>query len=353
MNRYQAMMEQMPVPEGQAERLKERVLAFTPPARRPYRPRNLAQKVLLAALLLLLLTVSVGAAVEMVPWDRIFTERFGSAAADSPAARSVFQNVEVTSVCGDVTLTVRQALGDEKTLYLLVDYQLPADADMNAVQSAWEAGEGPVCTLDVFSGGEVCWDDIRGMDCEAVRTMLLDRELHYSGSVETVAFDRDSRTLTMLLSCNFLKKVSLHKPLTLLADLPEAVLDGEMVPMADHPAVVTFQPGYTARTRDGKQRSDGVTYRAELTPLALTVEARGYDSQKIRTGIQMGLDTVLIYRDGTEVPLATKNMGYGSGTGMGLTGVIYRADFTVDFPEPVDASAVRAVRVGEVEIYLR
>ena len=91
-------------------------------------------------------------AEELVPWDALFTERFGAGAADSPAAEGVFQNVDVTSVCGDVTLTVRQALGDEKTLYLLLDYQLPESVDMEMVQTAWEERNGPLSNVRLYSG---------------------------------------------------------------------------------------------------------------------------------------------------------------------------------------------------------
>ena len=86
-------------------------------------------------------------AEELVPWDALFTERFGAGAADSLAAEGVFQNVDVTSVCGDVTLTVRQALGDEKTLYRLLDYQLPENVDMEVVQAVWEERNGPLSNV--------------------------------------------------------------------------------------------------------------------------------------------------------------------------------------------------------------
>ena len=95
---------------------------------------------------------AAGTAAESVPWDALFTERFGAGAADSPAAEGVFQNVDVTSVCGDVTLTVRQALGDEKTLYLLLDYQLPESVDMEMVQTAWEERNGPLSNVRLYSG---------------------------------------------------------------------------------------------------------------------------------------------------------------------------------------------------------
>ena len=51
-----------------------------------------------------------------------------------------------------MTLTVRQALGDEKTLYLLLDYQLPESVDMEMVQTAWEERNGPLSNVRLYSG---------------------------------------------------------------------------------------------------------------------------------------------------------------------------------------------------------
>lgn len=90
------------------------------------RPRSFARKVLLAAVVAALLTVSVGAAAVIAHWDRLFVERFGPEAETSALGQSVFQEVNVTSVCDDVTLTVRQALTDGKTVSLILDYQLPS-----------------------------------------------------------------------------------------------------------------------------------------------------------------------------------------------------------------------------------
>ena len=108
----------------------------------------MARKAAVAAVLALALTVSVGAAL-LVEWDAIFTARFGPEAAGSPVAESLFQKVGVTSSCGDVTLTVREAVGDSKSVYLILDYRLPDSVDRAAVQAAWDSETAQVGCPDV------------------------------------------------------------------------------------------------------------------------------------------------------------------------------------------------------------
>ena len=348
MNRYGEMMERLPVPEDQAERLKARVLAAEPEKkRRAYRPRSFVKNVLLAAALVVLLAATAGTAAELVPWDALFTERFGAGAADSPAAEDVFQNVGVTSVCGDVTLTVRQALGDEKTLYLLLDYHLPESVDMEMVQVAWKERNGPLSNVRLYSGA-VDWADIQGMSSrEAMRT-LAGEDLGFSGSVETVEFDADSRTVTMLAICSFSDKVPLGKPVTVLVWEPSVEWKGEWVDLTDHAAVITFQPSYTARAKEGQKRKDGVTYTVELTPLSIKVENAGDREADLYTMWQLRQKIALVYQDGTEAPI--RDFSPTGGGGKGTSGDRHYESCELLLKKLVDTDRVEAVRVGDLEI---
>lgn len=350
MNRYQNMMEQVPIPAGQAGRLKAAVLAAEPEKkRRVYRPRSLAKKLLLAAALALALAVTAGAAGEIVPWDQIFVERFGEDASAAPVAEDVFQNVDTVSVCGDVTLTVRQAIGAEKTLYLLLDYQLPESADIEAVVAAWEQQEGPSCArVEFLGGGEADWADIEGLDAQQVGRLFKER-FGYSGVTETLEFDRETRTLTYMISASFLDKIPSRKALTLLVEPPEIRVGEEYMPLADHSAIVTFQPSWTARTKTGRTTNGGVTYTVELSPLSVAVKASG-EKSAIPSGLMLRQKTVLLYRDGTEVPV--KTLGPDCGYGEGFSGFVYYTSCTAMFRKFVDTSAVRAVCVGDAEIPL-
>ena len=72
MSRVAYRVKELPVPAGQGERLKQRVLAAGGAERKaaPYRPWSLARKALLAAVAAAVLAASVGAASKLVPGTR-------------------------------------------------------------------------------------------------------------------------------------------------------------------------------------------------------------------------------------------------------------------------------------------
>lgn len=79
MNRYHESMEHCAPPPELEEQLREAVLSAEPePQARTavYRPRGFFRKALLAAVLIVTLTVSAGAVV-IANWDAILASRFG------------------------------------------------------------------------------------------------------------------------------------------------------------------------------------------------------------------------------------------------------------------------------------
>lgn len=357
MNRYETMMERIAPPGGQAERLRRRVLAAAPAAKgRPYRPRSLGRKLALAAVLAAVLTATAGVAAELTAWDTLLAARFAPGAADNAVAREVFQDINVTALCGDVTLTVRQAVGDAQTLYLLMDYQLPETADLDAIQAQWDTGAGPTPPRFDLFGGTADWGDIRNMKEATARLTLASKlpSLLGSGMTETVAFDRERRTLTYLLSHALLEKVSPRKPVTLLVSPPQMDQGEEWRPLATSMALLTFQPTYTAQMKQGRAAADGVRYTAKLTPLALRLEMKS--GEQVPTGLALGQHAALILADGTERPVNSLRMGdsgsTGSGVSSGVFGDTYRASCTVSLREPLSLDDVVAVRVWDTKIPL-
>ena len=141
MKLYHSAMEHCVPPEGLEERLRQRVLSAAPQTQRKhvFRPRGYVRKAVLAAVLAVILTISAGAAV-LLGWDKVFSRRFGEEAAQTPMGQAALQDVFVSSVCDDVTLTVRQALVSDKTIYLVLDYQLPDTVDRAWLQQHPESG---------------------------------------------------------------------------------------------------------------------------------------------------------------------------------------------------------------------
>ena len=381
MNRYHDVMDRCAPPPELEARLRERVLAARPApqaGRRIFRPRGFFRKALLAAVLAVGLTVSAGAAV-VANWDAILTSRFGAWAASTPMGQAAFQEVHVTSVCDDVTLTVRQALVSEKSLYLILDYQLPDTVDRAAVQQADSSPSSdhmivPV-PVDYYLTGDFSWEDLKAADQKKwsgldwtdytsygdythggnfLWTYSLSK--HSSGSSGQVAsqgYDPDTNTLTYL--CSITAESSdldfTQQPLTLLVSPPVLDIDGIETALADHPALLTFQPEALSQTLTGAWQEDGRSIRADVSPLAISVEiSGGTPYRKIQ---ELKQDTSLVLRDGTVQPVSALTSGLtGGGSRGGEGGTYTSASFTTQFRELLDVSQVTAVRVGDVTIPL-
>lgn len=375
MRNYREAMERCPLPEGMKERLESSVLQTCGSRRagRTIRPWSLARRVLAAAILLALLTASVGAAV-MIDWDQAFTDRLGGNAAASPVAGGLFQNVEASEVCGDVTLTVRQALRDEQTVYLLVDYQLPKSADADAVAAAWkQKGSGCVKLrsglfgFGLYTGVTAEWREAAPLledtspliGGERVRGLLEERQREAGkktegrggpglGFYEVTGFDPETRTLRLLFTFGPGDWSAPEEPLTLLVDVP--VLE-EWLELADHPAFVTFYAVRAAQGRTGGRMADRTAWSVELSPLSFSVKAEGMRSDLNRTYLQRE-KFVLIYQDGREEPLEDLGGELLYGESERQPEGRYGAFCETVFHTLLDPGQVRAVRWGKWEIPL-
>lgn len=234
---------------GLEERLLEN-LGETQHRAKLLRPRSFARKVLLAAVVATLLTVSVGAAAVIAHWDRLFVERFGPEAETSALGQSAFQEVNVTSVCDDVTLTVRQAPADDKTVSLILDYQLPS--------VELEGAEQPTLPTICFCTGKTTWED-------------------FSFSAQ---------------------------PLTLVV-LPLKLTDGKA--LTDHPAVLSFQPIQNARTMTGEYQAEDSRFQSKVTVSTFTLSVESwYGCSNCET---LREDTSLVFRDESVVPVTELSTG--------------------------------------------
>lgn len=358
MNRYLNMVEQIPIPAGQVERLRQAVAAAEPKGRR-HRLR-LGRRTLLAAALAAGLLVSAGAAMAAADWDPVFLERFGVSSQNMPGAAGLFQDVNAVNVCGDVTLTVRQALGDRKNLYLLLDYQLPEDTDSEAVAAAEHL---PPMRILLYKGQTITWEDVQDRSFE-------DAQLAFGWGdascqwTHTLDFNPETRTLTCLLECDFsewsLWSKLLNAPISLLVEPPEIEAGGEAMPLADHLAAVSFKPSFDVDTRSGKAKAAGTAYRVELSLLSCQIRMRGDAVPGIGPDAHDSfLDSIVFrFRDGTEA--AAKDLtqsGSGASSSSSYTrhadgSQTGKAAFNLEFANFIDPASVEAVLVGDLEITL-
>ena len=373
MKRYHDAMEHCAPPPELEARLREKVLSAERAARPAvYRPRGFFRKAVLAAVIAAALTVSVGAAV-LVNWDAIFSDRFGPEGAETPMAEKAFQEVGVTSICDDVALTVRQALVSEKTVYLVLDYHLPDTVDRTLVQQA-DSSDGDSIRppqIGYYPIGGVSWEDLKAADQE--KWAALDWTdftsygnythggnalwaHHLSGSssqVESWGYDPEANALTYLCSVTA-KDGELDftaQPLTLLVTPPVLWVDGAGTAVADHPAILTFQPAAVGQTLTGARQESGRTIQVSVSPFAVSVTVSGgAPYQEIG---ELRADTALVYRDGTIQPVSELTTGLtGGGSRDGAGGAYHSAAFISQFDELLDVSRVEAVRVGDVTVPL-
>ena len=92
-------------------------------------------------------------------------------------AEKAFQPVNMTSVCDDVTLTIREALVDEKSIYLILDYQLPDSVDPETVEIAYNSRENtqkddiklPMVTY--YATDDIAWEDLKAAEQDTWATL--------------------------------------------------------------------------------------------------------------------------------------------------------------------------------------
>ena len=374
MKLYQSAMEHCAPPEGLEERLRQRVLTAPPPEKRQvFRPRGFFRKAALAAVLAVILTVSAGAALG---WNAILSGRFGELAASTPMGQAAFQDVFVTSVCDDVTLTVRQALVSDDTIYLVLDYQLPDTVDRAWLQEICESEDAHIYPPDVsyFATGDVSWEELKASegdiwanldwsDFTSYGEYLHDTVLepyHFakgsSSETATQGYDPEANTLTYLLRYTTESDTQTlgGQPLTLLVSPPRTMgADGVVTALADQPAILTFQPEYVSQTLTGtwQDPESGQTVNVTLSPFAIQVESHLGTFTGTRDLYQA---TALVFQDGTVTPLKGLVQGLGGSTS-GPTDAPYptSVSFSTSFLDLLDVSQVTAVQVGDATIQMK
>lgn len=384
MNRYHESMEHCAPPPELEEQLREAVLSAEPePQARTavYRPRGFFRKALLAAVLAVVLTLSVGAAV-LVDWDDIFTGYFGPDAAETPMAEKAFQKVNVISVCDDVAVTIREALVSEMNLYLILDYRLPDTVDRELVEMAYESEDWQANCIDLpdisyYLTGDISWEELKAADqdrwadidwtdytsycgyVERAGSSLADfRLINYtsgsSGGSESQGYDMETNTLTYLFhiavksgSADFTAQ-----PVTVLLTPPVLRVDGVDTAVTDHPALVTFQPTGSSQTLTASYQQDGVFVQTVLSPFSIHVQLTG---NTVYEGLEdLRAATSLVLTDGNALPVQElTRSGLSGSTGSRPDEALpFSLSFSCSFQHLLDVSQVAAVQVGDIQIPL-
>ena len=362
MNRYHDAMERCAPPEDLRERLEESVLSARPERAKTYRPRRKKTAVLLLAAVLLLTT---GAATI---WDPLFVRRFGPQAALSALGGAVFQELNVTSVCDDVSLTVTQALCSDRTIHYILEYRLP---------DGFSLGEGEYLSSpgrDLYYGtGDYTWEEFKAAEGDIWQNYDWSTNLSFgdyfdrdgfvlgpydlthskdgngntSGSGRSKGYDPETNTITWMFSYDFNTGWDLtEQPMTILVTPPcIETEDGTRTAVTDHPAIVTFQPAYDGPQALHAALEEGdVNISATLSTFSLSLEAKGMDYPYYEDMVK---DTRLVTRDGSEKRVSLMGLTGGGG------GIENEEVWTtVPFIGLTDPSDIAAIRMGDYELPL-
>lgn len=370
---YHDAMEHCAPPEGMRERMEQNVLSARPEKTRTYRPRRKKTALVLLAAVLLLATSAT------TIWDPLFVRRFGPQAALTALGGAVFQEVDVTSVCDDVSLTVTQALCSDKTIYLLLSYQLP---DGVQAEEGWTDYPG---VIEWYGTGDYTWEEFKAAEGELWKDYDWSDYLSYAkyfqpqehedyifepynlkrmkpgtvssgsggGSGSCKGYDPETNTITWMFSHDFDSGWRLNEqPLTILVTPPCLKnADGTKTAVTDHPAIVTFQPAYDGpQARSAVLEEGDVKITATLSTFSLSLEAQGmgypwYDD--------MVKDTRLVTKDGQEKAVSLMGVtGGGSGIADVDSGEAKEVSTTIHFIGLTDPREFVALRMGDYELPL-
>lgn len=377
MNPYYDAMEHCAPPEGLRERMEQAALTAQPQNAKTFKPKGFRKKRTAALLLAAALIFTTGAASI---WDPLLVRRFGPQAAMSYIGGAVFQEVNVTSVCDDVSLTVTQALCSDKSFYLLVEYKLPDGFDAGGGSVGWSE------LREYYATGDYTWEEFKALEGDqwsqydwtdytscgdytswtehedyifAPYNLLRRKEdtvcssqCSGSGSFKE-GYSPETNSITWMLSYDFDTGWNLNEqPLTILISPPILrAEDGTETAVTDHPAIVTFQPAYDGpQTLTGHYEEGDIELKATLSPFALTLEAAGMGYPYYEDMVK---DVRLVTRDGAEKQVSL--MGYtngGGGIGDTETGESLEVSTTVHFVLITDTSDFTALRIGDCEVPL-
>ena len=293
-------------------------------------------------------------------------------------AEKAFQPVNVSSVCDDVTVTIREALVSEQTVYLILDYQLPDTVDRELVESVeqnheWQVNSIDLPNISLYLTGDVSWEDLKAADQDrwadidwteqpsaretVSESTLLEAERRSSGSmrIESQGYDSDTNTLTYLYSVT-VRSTDLDftaQPLTLAVTPPVLWIDGTPQAVTDHPALVTFQPSAVSQTLNGSLQRDDFYAQVTLSPFAISLKVGNLSgSLPYQSHGDLLRSISLVLRDGTIQSVSELVMGLGGGGNLGEDDRYTSLSLSSQFRELLDVSQVTAVRVGDVTIPL-
>lgn len=243
------------------------------------------------------------AAYAIINWDPLFSRYFSSSKTEIEQMQNELQNVIAVSKCGDVTLSVRQTLGNEHVIYIVFDAILPDYVDLEKILPE-ENDNLSIMPADIlFFKTKASYGAIKDMSFQEAESYLSDYGLRgLRIMTENASVNYATNTLTFFCSVYTDEFSMTEKDITMLISSFTAQTEaGDKLVIAG-PFLISWQvenkgPIYQYTINEGELKA-GVISISNFT-LNITLYHANYQSTE-----EFMKDISVIRKDGTTANLS-------------------------------------------------
>ncbi len=284
-----------------------------------------------------------------VVWDARLVEQFKPTEAMMQEMKTEIQEVNVESVCGDVTLKVGQTLGNEKDLCIVLDIGFSDGVPLqDMLLNGTEMGEDDrveMGSIRLYSG-KITYDEIVGMPLVAVSNKYRDREESFNCYMRTEGPDLERNTIPFLVGFEAGTRNTLPQgEVTLFIEDITLLTGGEERLLGEGPFVISWNLENAGEVETFILRGEGEAEigRGYISPFSICVELDSSDY----SSMDEFADTVKIILETREDldPRGSSGGNYESPNG--------KVEYSVSLREMLDMNTVRGVRAGDNVIIFR
>lgn len=307
--------------------------------------RGLKITMLLVLSLTLVLLFSSCASRPNVIWDDTFTQELNPDADIMQKLSGSVQNIDLQSSRDDVTVHVKQTLGDAKTLYIALDIILPGERDHRDAELESNDSVAPysitprVCEL---VAGPVEYSDIKDLTPALIEHLYFSKRIMIGdgSGVALVQTSITENTFSYLMYLSGDDKFFIPDTITLI--IGDFSVSKDDMEIASYPEIhlISWTPTNdaplvekTITTKDNK-----IIGSVLLSPFSFSGKVFSSDYETIDEFYQ---SIYFIQQDGTEF---MPKKYHGSGGGFSLPGGAASQNFL--FAQPLDIDTIKEIQIG-------
>lgn len=297
-------------------------------------------------LLLTLLCLSACTSDSEVVWDETFIQELNPDAEIMKQLSSAVQDIDLTSTRDDVTVHIKQTLGDAKTMYIALDITYPDERDNNESGIESDGAVPPdelrpnICELIT---GTVQYADIQGKNPDLIKHLYLNKKAMYNGggNFTTLKSTSQGNTISCLISLNSdNKSFPADRPITLMIGDFYTFNGDENITIYPEIHLISWTPTNEAPliertiTTEDNQIIGGIL----LSPFSFAGHLSASDYETVEEFYQ---SIHFITPRGTEFKPAK---GVGIGGSFSLPGGAASQSFL--FKQPIDLNTIKEIEIG-------